>query len=118
MMRSGALKVAAFSPSAAFSASMIEKPWSSNPARRNRLIFGSSSITRTTLAGLFMVEAVKFGDAQRGAGQGDGSGGSLSLTPARDVDGSTVCFDEGGCNPEAKSGPRDGGLMARASERF
>ena len=38
-----------FAVPAAFSASITEKPWSSKPARRNRLIFDSSSIRSTRM---------------------------------------------------------------------
>src|ERR1700731_1998985 len=116
-MRSGVLKVAAFNPSSAFSASSTEKPRSSKPARRNRLIFGSSSIRSTTLLGLFIALGRRFGSSYGRAGQGDRSRCSLSLAPARDVDGATVGGDEGGCDPEAQAGAGDGGLMALAPER-
>src|ERR1700682_903831 len=103
-MRSGELNVADFNPSAALSASSTEKPWISKPARRNRLIFGSSSIRRTTLLGLFIGCCSQCGWFHRGAGQDDGSGRSLSLTAAEYVNGSTVRLDEGRCDPKAQSG--------------
>src|SRR3984885_14822367 len=117
-MRSGALKVAAFSPSAAFSDSRTEKPWSSNPARRNRLIFGSSSITSTTLAGLFIGHGHPCGSPHWRVGQGNGSRCSLSLTPAGDGDASAVRPDKSGCDPKAETGSGNCGLMTWASERL
>ena len=54
MIRSGLFSMADLRPSAPVAASRIEKPWSSNPARRKRLILGSSSITRTVLRTLLM----------------------------------------------------------------
>src|ERR1700730_17732089 len=116
-MRSGVLKVAAFNPSSAFSASSTEKPRSSKPARRNRLIFGSSSIRSTALLGLFICGSRQLERFHRRGGQGDGSRCSVFLPAARDVDSAAVCPDKNRGDPKAQARAGDCCLMAPASER-
>ena len=50
-MRSDEPEAASLKAAAALSASSTSKPFISKPARRNRLIFGSSSTRSTTLEG-------------------------------------------------------------------
>src|SRR5260370_15087955 len=110
MERSGVLKVGGFNASAALSASITEKPSSSKPARRNRLIFGSSSMRRARLLGLFICYGRQVGSFDESAGQGNGNRCSQTSPAARDVAGSTACLDKGGRAPHTEAGSRDGRL--------
>src|SRR5262249_2669170 len=116
--RSGELNVAILSPSAAFSASTTEKPWISYPARRKRLIFGSSSIRRTRLLGLLIVADRQFSGRGLIGGHQDRRRGSETLATTRDLNRPAMCPDKGGRDPEAEAGSRDAGVMALAAKRF
>src|ERR1700761_2067053 len=111
-MRSGALNVAAFRPSAAFSASRT-----ANPLRRNRLILGSSSITSTTFADLLIGQSRQAGIFHPAGGQHDGCGGAKAFAMAGDFDGAAVGADEGRRDPEAEARARNRFPVARAAKR-
>src|ERR1700730_11413629 len=103
MMRSGELKVAIFNASVAFSASSTAKPLSSKPALRKRLIFGSSSIRRTTFAGLLIWKCGRFKGGWPERGQGDRHCRSQSLSATMNSDCTIIGLDEGRCDPEAEA---------------
>src|SRR5271168_966675 len=117
MIRSGALKVAACSPSAASAASCtVKPPCNSKPARRKRRIFGSSSINSTRLVGL-LIGGTHGILVDHGLGQDDGCRGAASLTLAHDIDRPVIGLDESGGDPEAEADAGDDLPMTRASER-
>src|SRR5258708_19672871 len=73
---------------------------------------------RARLLGLFICYGRQVGSFDESAGQGNGNRCSQTWPAAGDVDGSTVCLDKGGRDPETEAGSWNGRLMALATEGF
>src|SRR5207302_10928124 len=112
----GGLSVAQRSASAPVSASCTEKPSSSRPARRKRLICTSSSTTRTT--GLVSVIGADLGLARRRCKrQVDGNRGAAIGARARGLDLAAVGANERLCDPQAETGARCRRRVTGAAEK-
>src|SRR5262249_43421589 len=113
--RSIGRKVAVRIASAPVPASWTNNPLRSNPVRRNRRIWISSSTTRTMGAGSLIGTTFQLGQRVLRYRQFDRNGSTKSGTVAGGADLAVIGADEGACDPEAESGTARGCGMSLAA---